>query len=200
MIDQKKNKKKRKLTLNTVWLILLVAVAAANLYVWRIDTAGEEQIAGLTGNISALEQQIDEITLPADDLDAKLVALEAELALTQEGFPATVDRNEVTDYLLKTAEECGVQILPLVSEGWSEENIGQSYNVLSLSAIAEGSLTDVKKFITCLQNGRYKTLTIPDCTVERKDTKTISSNEDEMQVTVDIKIGIYTFSPEGSVS
>ena len=196
MVEQKKNKKKSKLTLNRLGLILIVVVAAANIYVWRTNAASEMKIAELTDNITMVQQQINTVPEPADDLESRLEAVTEELAATKEGFPATVDRNKVIEYLLKTADECGIQILPLSSEGWEIEDLGQSYNVLSLSAIAEGTLKNVKIFMTEIQNGQYPTLTIPDCSVGRSGVAEISAAEDEMRVTANLKIGIYTFTPE----
>ena len=195
-MEQKKNKKKRKLTWNKVGLILLVALLAANFYVWKAKTASETQLAALKGDIGSVEQQIKEMPEPADDLESRLEKIKTGLAAVQEGFPATVDRNEVIDYLLKVAVECNVQILPLVSEGWMTQEIGQSYNVLSMTAAAEGSLTNVKRLITTLTNGQYPTLTISDFVVERTGDQDISVTEDEMQVRIGLRIGIFTFSPE----
>jgi len=195
MIEQNKNKKKRKLKLNTIGLILLVVIVAANIYVWRNNTAGKIEAATLNGNITAVRQQITAVTEPASDLESQLETLQTKLAAAQTGFPGTVDRNEVIDYILDTAKQYQVQVLPLVSDGWGVENIGQAYNVLSITATAEGSLKDVKSLIAALQTGPYPTLTISDCVVDRVSLTTLEAPGDDLQVSVKMKIGIYTFTP-----
>ncbi len=202
-MEQNKKTRQRKITLNAVGLIVLVVLAAANFYVWRANTAGEAQIAELNSKIGATRQQIDQIAEPADDLAARLEEVKAELAATRLDFPSTVDRNEVIDYILDVAGACKVQILPLVSNGWMSQNIGQSYNVLIINATAEGSLKAVEAFLNSLQSGEYPTLTIPECTITRTSIEEISAGENRIYVNVNMRIGIYTCSTapeEGSVS
>lgn len=191
------NKKKRKLTLNTIGLILLAVVIAANFYVWNNKAAAVTKETGLTASLAAAQQQLDDIAPPPDGLDARLEAAEAALAETQTGFPYSVDLNEVVDYLLDVAEECSVDVLPLFSGGWTVENYGQDYRVLSIDVTAEGSLENVKKLMTVLLTGRYPTLTVTDCSVARSGSGISAFPGNEMPVTVSMKIGIYTFIAEG---
>jgi hypothetical protein len=190
MIEQ--NKKKKKLTLNTVGLILLAVILVAYFYVWKSGVNVKAQVFELSNNVTIAELQTKTIAAPADDLETRLNQVKAELAATQTGFPASVDRNQVIDYLLDTAGDYGVDILPLMSDGWAVENTGQEYIVLKITAIAEGALKDIEKFMTGLQNGRYPTLVISQCTVERKDVALPGFPGDEMMVIVNMKIDVYT--------
>ena len=195
MTGENKRKKKKKLTLTSVGVILLVIIVAANIYLWKNQAGNRVQIDNFENQISLVQQKIGEMPEPADDLESRLEKVKAELAAAQEGFPGTVDRNEVLDYILNVAEECRVQIVPLVSDGWVIENIGQSYRVLKISGTISGSLENANSFITSLQNGKYPTLTISEFAVQRTDGSEVSVSESEMQVVVDLKIALYTFSP-----
>ena len=190
MMEQ--NKKKKRLTLNTVGLILLVVMAAAYFYIWQAKTNASAQVIELSNNVTVVQLQAKMIKEPVGGLESKLETVKAALASAQVGFPATVDRNEVIDYILRVAGDSGIQILPLVSDGWATQNIGKEYRVLKLSATAEGRLKDVEKFMTALQEGEYPTLVISEFTVTRKNAAAPGFPGDEMQVTVGMKIGIYT--------
>jgi hypothetical protein len=190
MMEQ--NKKKKKLNLNTVGLLLLVVIVAAYFYLWQAKTNASVQVMELSNNVTISQLQIKKIILPAGDLSSKLATVTAALAAAQTGFPVTVDRNEVIDYILSTAGVCKIQILPLVSDGWVTQNTGREYRVLKFTATAEGRLKDVETFMTALQEGDYPTLVISEFTVIRKDTAAPGFPGSEMQVTVTMKIGIYT--------
>jgi hypothetical protein len=190
MNGQNKIKKKSKFNLNTIGLVLLVIIVTAYIYVWRNNNASQLQAAALSANITATQRQIKAVPAPASGLEPQLDTLKAKLDAAHSGFPAAVDRNEVIAYLLDTAQETQVGILPLATNGWVTENIGQAYNVLSFSATAEGNLDNVESFITAIQTGQYPTLTISGCSVDKPEAP-----GDEIQVTVNLKISIYTFTP-----
>jgi hypothetical protein len=196
-MEQNKPKKKHRITLNMVGFFLLVIVIAANVYVYQARTADEARKDSLSGNLDIMQQQINQMTEPVDGLAVQLAAAQAAYSATQTGFPTAVDRNEVLDYLLDIAEENSVQILPLTSEGWMTEKKGQQYNVLSIVATVSGSLENVLDLIDTLHHGKYPTLAISDCTVKRDIAASPGFPGKDMQVIVDIKLGIYTFVPEG---
>jgi hypothetical protein len=185
-------KKKKKLTLNTVGLLLLVVMAVAYFYLWQAKTDALARVATLTDNVTVTRLIESNLAAPAVGLEAKLEDVKAEFAAVGTGFPTTVDRNEVIDYILNMADEYKIEILPLVSDGWSKLNSGMEYRVLSITATAQGSLKDVESFMTALQAGRYPTLVITGFSVARINTAAPGFPGDEMPVTVNMNIGIYT--------
>jgi hypothetical protein len=186
------DKKKKKLTVNTIGLLLLVVIAAAYFYVWKASSSTGALAFELSNNITITQLKIKTLDEPAADIDARLTKIKAELSATQTGFPDSVDRNEVIDYILGVAGVSHIDILPLQSDGWSTQKIGQQYRVLSLTATAEGSLKNVQSFITALQAGKYPTLVISECEVKRKDAALPGFPGLEMPVIVNLKVGIYT--------
>jgi hypothetical protein len=196
-MEKNKSKKKSRITWNLAGVFLLVIVAAANFYVWQARAADTGLQAALSGNLEAIQRQIDRVALPVDNLQAQLAAAQDAYAATQEGFPTAVDRNEVLDYLLDVAEANSVQILPLTSEGWKTEQNGQRYNVLSITASVYGSLANVLNLVDSLHHGKYPTLAISECVIKRDTASSPGFPGEDMLVTVDISLGIYTFVPEG---
>jgi hypothetical protein len=169
-----------------------VIIGVAYFYVWQARTNVATQVQALSANLTVAQLQINAIKAPADSLESKLEAINTELAAAQAGFPNTLERNEVIDYLLDVADDYNISILPLNSNGWSEQNIGLQYRVLKMTAIARGSLKDVEDFMIGLQAGRYTTLVITGCNVERTNTGSSDFPRDEMPVKVNIEISVYT--------
>jgi hypothetical protein len=188
-------KKKKKITLNTIGLILLVVIGAAHFYLWQARTTTTAEVAELSGNLTITHLQIGALAVPQDDLRAQLDKLKSEMAAAKTGFPNTIDRNEVIDYLLEVAADYKISILPVASGGWVVENYGQPYNVLKIKASAQGTLKDVENFMTGVQAGRYPTLVITDCQVTRTDINAAGFPGDEMPVKVNMQIGIFTVAP-----
>jgi hypothetical protein len=188
-------KKKKKITLNAIGIILLVIIGVAHFYLWQARTTTVAEAAALSGNLTMIHLQIGSLAGSQDDLQAQLDKLQAEMTAAKTGFPNTIDRNEVIDYLLEVAADYKVGILPVVSGGWVEENQGQPYLVLKIKASAQGSLKDVENFMTGVQAGRYPTLVITGCQVTRTDVNAAGFPGDEMLVKVNMEIGIYTVAP-----
>lgn len=190
MMEKKKNKKK--ITLNNIGLVLLVLLLAGCFYTWRARTAAEAQLSAISNNLTKAQTQMAALIDPADDLESELAAVKAQLAAAQDGFPNTLERNEVVDYLLDMAGNYDIDILPLQSYGWADLAIGQPYRVLKIAITARGSLENVENFMNGLHAGRYSTLVISGCQVSRSDVLSPGFPGDDMQVTVNMEIRIYT--------
>ena len=182
---------KRIFSLTSLGVILLVFVIVANVIVWRNNEDKRTQIDDLNSEISHVHQNIAGTPQPPDDLESRLAAAKAELAATQNTFPSAVNRNDVIDYIIGVAAECRVEVVPLVVVGWSPEKPGQSYRVLRFSGTVTGYLEDTNDFMTRLQEGKYPTLIITECSVQRINDADLSNPERNAQVTVDLSIALY---------
>ena len=191
-----KEQKKKKISVNNVGLILLVIIGVAYFYVWQARGNAAAQVAELSDNLTAAQMQTNALSVPPGDLQVQLATVQAELAAAKTGFPNSLDRNEVLDYLLSVAADSKIVILPVVSDGWKDVKIGQSYRVLNIKAAAQGSLKDVESFMTAIQAGRYPTLVITGCQITRTDIMVAGFPGDEMPVKVDMEIGVYTVAAQ----
>jgi hypothetical protein len=195
MAGQPGSNKKRLIFITALGLVALIVIIAANIVVQNSRLDKEAQIALLNDELSQVRQQVLQGQEPPADLEYRLETAKSELAAAQQTFPSAVDRNDVVDFILNTAEECQVEFIPLVSEGWATENFGQSYNVLKYHGTVTGSLENAKKFMTRLHEGQYPTMTITDCTVQRIGGIDVNQPADSIQVTIELKIALYTFTP-----
>ena len=96
------------------------------------------------------------------------------------------------------SDVCEVKAIPLVTQPWSIENVGEhDYYVLRLNIAVEGSFSQVVSFISKLENEEFKTLTAKDLTVTRvsEQSKGETVTERTIHVTASLALAIYTPSP-----
>ena len=192
--DKSKSSKITRSMVKWVGVMVLIAVVVVNVILWRGYFDGQSELDVLKGEIEAVNQQISQAVEPPAELESKLEEAEADLTLALQVFPGDVDRNDVVDFILNTAETCDVQIIPLVFDGWQVERIGQSYMVLKYQGTVIGKVSDATNFITMLCNSDYPTLTITECTVERTSAPDVTIPSGDIQVTIDMEITLFTYS------
>jgi hypothetical protein len=190
----KKNKnKKGLLSATTIIVAALVIAIAANGLVWKNRLAQSAEIDLLSGELNQVSQNITRVPALPADLEVRLDLARAGLTAAQTALPPEFNRNDVIDYIINLAKECRVEALPISSQGWMVEKIGQSYPVLKLNFIITGSFTQANEFIDRLQNGKYQTLSVPEIAITRQSApdSTGTFSGDNTMVTVSLNISIY---------
>jgi hypothetical protein len=185
-------RKKKKISLNTIGLVLLAVILGVYFYTWQAGTSTQSQVFETSQNVTIAQLQTKMYDSSAVGLNDQLAAAQTKLAVAEVGFPVTVDRNEVIAYILNVARDYDIQILPLVSDGWVTQKIGIDYVVLQISANGEGTFKNVNAFMDGLQKGRYPTLVIPEFSIIRSDVAQPGFPGEDMKVVVSMKILIYT--------
>jgi hypothetical protein len=172
-------------------VIALVAIIVANVIVWRNYSDKQAQVETLKAEVQQVTQKITPAAQPPSDLESKLETAKDDLAKALLIFPANVDRNDVVEFILSTAEECQVQLVPLMAELGASGSTG-SFNVLRYSGTVSGSLSQVSSFMTRLHNDKYPTMIITDCTVQRTSVKDVTIPNNDIGVTVNFSVTLYT--------
>jgi limonene-1,2-epoxide hydrolase len=188
-----KNKKPRSLT-TYLWVVGIIAIIVVNIIIWKNYFGDKSEIEGVNSEIALVEQQIAQAAQPSTNLESELAKARSDLAAALEVFPEKIDRTDVIDFVITTAEMCDVQVIPLVSEGLKMSNTGQSYMVLQYSGTVIGKLNNATNFITMLRNGDYSTIIITECTVERITAADSDVSGGEIEVTIDITFELYATS------
>jgi hypothetical protein len=196
MLEKTKKKRKVIISVPLVITVLLVGIIVANILVWHDHLGKRAEANALTGQIARVNQKIKGVPVPPEDLAARLATAQAELKAAESAIPATINRNDVIDYIIKLADECQVDVVPLIVEGLIPQNTGASYSALKLNITVTGSLAGVTRLIAELQDSQYKSLTITNLTIARQDQSGASSGfGDATPVTVGMNIALYTYSP-----
>lgn len=146
----------------------------------------------LTSQIADVTQILAQIPKPPQDLEQRLAVAQANLAAEQNAFPTRMNTTQVINTILELAADCEVKAIPLVTQPWSTEIVGEhDYSVFRLSVVAEGSLPQLLTFISKLENGEFDTLLVENLSV------TAESNPSEEAVTLPaaiLNLAIYASS------
>lgn len=188
-----KNKKSRSLT-TWLWVIGIIAIIVVNFIIWKNYFGEKSQIEVLENEIALVNQQISQADQPPANLESELEKNQDDLAAALQIFPSNVDKTDVIDFIINTAEACDVLVVPLMSEGLETSHIGQSYVVLKYSGTVIGKLNNATNFITMLRNGDYSTIIITECTVERTTKLDSDVSGSEIEVTIDLSFALYATS------
>ena len=117
-------------------------------------------------------------------------------AETQNSFPTPLNTTHIINGILILAGDAGVKAIPLITEPWTIETIGEhDYTVFRLSVTAAGDFTRLADFIERLENDEPTTLVIESLLVE---AVTDAPEESTPPFTVSLEIVVYarTTTPE----
>jgi len=180
----------RKSLLITIFIIILLVVYCL-LGMSYLKQRKEHQ--ALTSQIAEVTQTLREIPKPPQDLEQRLAAAQTLLAAEQSSFPSKIDTTQVINTTLELAEACGVKAIPMATQPWSIETVGEhSYHVLRLTVAVEGSFSQLVTFVSQLEKGEYVTLVMENLSAAWSTEQT---EEETIPVTGSLKLAIYTQSP-----
>lgn len=152
---------------------LLIAVLIITLsvvyYLFGMDYINQRrENAALTSQITEATEALAQMPEPPQNLEQRLEAAQASLDAEQSVFPSNLHSTEVVNTILGLADDCGIRAIPLVTQSWSTEVVGEhSYDVLRLTVAAEGNFTQLASFVSKLENGEYQTLVVEDLSITR---------------------------------
>jgi hypothetical protein len=151
-----------KLAVVAVIVILLVVYGVLALDYMK---QGPEQDR-LLSEIEEIDQSLQALPeLPPDRLE-ELAIIQASLAAEQEAIPSDINSSDVIEAILRLAQRTGVKAVPLVTEPWSEERVGEdTYRVLRINVRSEGTFAQVSEFIARLENGEFSTLSVEQLSI-----------------------------------
>jgi hypothetical protein len=192
-MKEKAKQKKKMLYLATLGIVaLLIGVIIAGTLVWRDHLGNRAEAAALAGQIAEINQKIKDTPGPPEDLEARLEKARDGLDAAENAIPAVIKRNDVVDYIIDLGEECQVEAIPLVVEGWVTEG---DYSALRLNVTVTGRLDGVTDFIAALEDSQYRSLTIGGLSLTCLDPTGGSAGfGDATPVAAGMNIAVYTYS------
>lgn len=148
----------------------------------------------LTSLITDITQILGGMPELPQDLEQRLTAVQASLIAEQGAFLVRMSSTEVVDTILKLADDSDVKAIPLVTQPWSTQKVGDhSYDVFRLDVAVEGSFSQLLTFVAKLENGEFKTLLVEDLSVtgvaEQSEGETVSWGT--MPVVASLNLAIY---------
>lgn len=173
-------------------LILVLLTAYVYLGMDYIDQRNEHHI--LVAQITQVSEMLAAIPKVSQDLGERLATAQANLAATQREFPQKMNSTRVVNTILSLADGCKVKAIPLVTESWSTEKVGEhDYQVFRLNVAVEGTFSQVVSFVSHLENGELKTLIVEDlsATVVSEPPGERSFPEGTVPITARLSLTIY---------
>lgn len=152
----------------------------------------------LNSQITEVTQTLAQIPKLPQDLPQRLEAAQASLAAEQSAFPSQLNSIQVVNTILKLADDSKIKAVPLVTQPWSTEKVGEhDYYVLRLNVAVEGSFSQLLTFVGKLENGEFKTLIVENLSVTRvtEEPEEESAFEGTIPVAASLDLAIYTQSP-----
>ena len=184
---------------NKLLITLLTIILLAVYYLLGMDFMKQrQQHEALTSQIADATQTLAQIPQPPQDLEPRLAAAQSSLAAEQSAFPAMMNSTRTINTILKLADDVGVKAIPLVTQPWSKETIGEhGYHVFRLNVSVEGSFSNLVSFISKLENGEFKTLAVENLNVNRvgEQSEEETATEGTTPVNASLDLVIYTQSP-----
>jgi hypothetical protein len=186
------NKKKKKIHWMLLGAAALVVIIIANIFVWRGSLDKQSQVDALKAEVTQVNQQISQgVSPPSTDLTSELTQAENDLTEALQVFPSHINGNDVIDFIISTAAQCHVELVPLAFDGEIVDTVANSVNLMKYHGTVTGTIYQTSSFLTKLQQGKYKTLVITECNVQRIIVADNPVSGDDVLVTVDFSIAIY---------
>ena len=176
-------------------LIIMLLVVYTYFGMGYINQQKEQKV--LASQIADVSQTLAQMPAPPQDLEQRLEAVRASLVAEQSAFPSKMNSTQIINTILKLANDCEVKAIPLITQPWSIESIGEhGYHVLRLDIAVEGSFSQLVSFLSKLENGEFKTLIVEDLSVtratEQSEGQTVT--EGTIPVIAGLDLAIYTQS------
>ena len=179
-------------------IVILIIILSVVYYLFGMDYLNQrKEQKALTSQIADVTQTLGDMPEPPQNLEQQLEAAEASLVAKQGAFPGKMGTTQVIDTILRLADDCQVKAIPLITEPWSKENIGQhDYYVFRLNLTVEGSFSQLVNFVGELENGGFNTLIVENVSLTRlsQQSEDEAAAEGIIPITAGLDIAIYAQS------
>jgi len=173
----------------TILIIAIIALLAVYYFLGMDYLRQRQGQEVLTAQINEVTQTLVQTPKPPQDLEQRLAAAEANLAAVQSAFPIDLNSTRVINAILKLADDCQVRAIPMVTQTWSMENIGEGYYVFRLNVTARGGFSQLVSFVSQLESDKFETLVVESLSFTRVAGPT---GEETIPVTASLDLAIYT--------
>ncbi|MFC1967505.1 hypothetical protein ACFLV2_02585 [Chloroflexota bacterium] len=155
----------------------------------------------LAVQITTATLALAQLPVPPVDLEQRLATANAGLEAARDNFPDAMNSTRIIDSLLKLAESSGVKAVPLVTQAWTQQKVGEhDYNVFRLNLTVEGSFSDFTGFLNKVEIESYATLVVEDLRLSRpeepsEEESAASRPETGDLISASLDIIVFTQSP-----
>jgi len=143
----------------------------------------------LASQVADVTRTLAQMPLPHRDLESRLEAAEASLAVEQKAFPEQINSTQVIGRLLEKAAASQVKAIPLLTAPWAVEKIGEhDYYVFRLSMSIEGSFSQLLGFLAELE-----AVVVEDLSIRRVSDPSVEiAAQGTIPVEASLDLAVYT--------
>lgn len=178
---------------------VLIIVLLAVYYVVGTDYLKQRQDSeSLESQITESTQALALIPPPPADLETRLDEARNGLEVAKNAFPEQLNSTLIIDYILKLAVDAGVKAIPLLTQPWAAQSVGEKdYSILRLQVSVTGTYNRMAAFLVSLENGKYGTLVMEYVIVDSTTTpfKGGGIYGDSAQIDANLEIAVYAQPP-----
>jgi Tfp pilus assembly protein PilO len=182
-------------------LLIIILVVALLVVYYLIGTDYQKQrrqYKALASQITEITQSLALVPAPPADLDQRLASAREELDAAKSSLPSYTNSTRIINTVLKLAEKVGVKAIPLATQPWMIESVGdQDYSVFHLDMAVAGTFMQLSSFLSNLETGKPETLVIEYLSVDRvtEASREESATGDNIKVNANLKIAIFSPPP-----
>ena len=152
--------------------IFIILLVVALLVVYYLLGTGylkqQRQHLALASQLASDTAALAQIPGPPADLEQRLEAANVTLETAKKILPARMSSTQIVNAILRLAEECEVKAIPLVTQPWTTQELGDhGCSVFRFSVAVTGTFDRLTSYLSKLENGELKTLIVENTSVNR---------------------------------
>jgi len=175
-------------------LIIVILLVVYGLLGMDYMKQGPEQET-LLSEIEEVNQKREALPGPSTAFSELLAVIQANLAAEYETIPDEISSSNVIDTVLSLAQEIGVKAIPLATQPWTEQHIGENtYRIFRINVEIEGVFSQVREYVSRLESGELNTLIVERLVIDVEDEDVYAG--ESTPVKARLNLAIFT-QPEG---
>jgi len=175
-------------------LIIVILLVVYGLLAMDYMKQGPEQ-ERLLSEIEEVNQSREALSEPSTAFSELLAVLQANLLAEYETIPDDISSSDVIDTILSLAQEIGVKAIPLVTQPWTEQHIGENtYRIFRINVEIKGFFSQVREYVSRLESGVFNTLIVEHVVIDIEDEEVYAGEATPVEASLDL--AIFT-QPEG---
>ena len=182
--------------MNKIAIILISAVLLVVFGLLAMDyiKQGPEQ-ERLLSEIEEVDQSREALPEPSTAFSELLAVVQANLLAEYETIPDEISSSDVIDTILSLAQEIGVKAIPLITQPWMDQHIGENtYRIFRINVEIKGLFSQVREYVSRLESGGFNTLIVERLVIDVEDEEVYAGEATPVEASLDL--AIFT-QPEG---
>ena len=169
-------------------LILVILVVVYGLLAMGYMKQGPEQ-ERLLSEIEEVDQSREALPEPSTTFSELLAVVQANLNAEYEAIPGEISSSDVIDTVFSLAQEIGVRAIPLITQPWTEQYVGESsYRIFRINVEINGLFSQIKEYVSRLESGEFNTLIVERLIVDIEDEEIYAGEMTPVEANLDLAI------------